>query len=129
MKTSSGKAKGRRLQQWVARKIGEATGYPVGTDKEIESRPMGQSGPDIRLMGEVRKDFPFSVEAKNCEKWDVHAWKDQAMHNTEPEMDWMIIAKRNNGKPVLFMDAETWFEYWKDYLKMCANLHLNPGRD
>ncbi len=128
MKTKSGKAKGRRLQQWVANEIGKVTGYPVGKDKDIESRQMGQSGPDVRLMGEVRKDFPFNVECKNQENWSPHEWIEQAKQNQEPEMDWMLIAKRNNGKPVLFMDAETWFEYWEDYINRCGDSMMWPGK-
>jgi hypothetical protein len=129
MKTSSCKAKGRRLQQWVGRQIAKATGYEFGKDKPIASREMGQNGMDIRLVGEVREDFPFAVECKNQENWAIHDWIEQAKQSQEPDMDWMLIAKRNNGKPVLFMDAETWFEYWVDYLRLCSITFENPAKE
>jgi len=62
MKTSSCKAKGRRLQQLVAQKISEAIGLPCGKDQPIESRPMSGGGVDIRLDREALKLFPYSVE-------------------------------------------------------------------
>ena len=110
MDTKTKKAKGRRLQQWVARQIARVTGFECGKDKPICSREMGQSGVDIRMESQVWKVFPYSVECKNCEKWDVHGWIKQARENQMPGTDWIVIAKRNNRRPVLFMDAETWFD-------------------
>ena len=68
MKTSSCKSKGRRLQQWVAQKISDLIELPWGPDEQVASREMGQSGPDIRLIGDARHLFPWSVEAKNQER-------------------------------------------------------------
>ena len=62
---ASRKAKGRRLQQWVAKEISKITGFECGTDCEIESRPMGQNGPDIRLEKKVLEIFPYSIECKS----------------------------------------------------------------
>ena len=64
MKTSSCKAKGRQLQDWVAQKISELLNIPCGKDEAICGREMGQDGVDIRLIGEARVRFPFSVECK-----------------------------------------------------------------
>jgi len=58
----SGKAKGRRLQQWFAKQIAELTGFEYGKDCDIESRPMGQSGIDIRMSKQVLEIFPYSPE-------------------------------------------------------------------
>ena len=71
MKSSSAKAKGRRLQQWVCQQIASVTGLPFGKDMTIASREMGQSGTDVRLVGEARDAFPFSIECKNQETWTV----------------------------------------------------------
>ena len=51
MKTSSAKAKGRKLQQWFANLLIES----LGLDQEdIESRPMGSQGEDIILGKQSR---------------------------------------------------------------------------
>ena len=55
IKTSSAKAKGRSLQQWVCQKISDLLNIPWGKDELIASREMGQSGVDIRLIGEAQE--------------------------------------------------------------------------
>jgi hypothetical protein len=106
VKTSSAKAKGRRHQQDVARKIGDAIGCEVGPDEEVASREMSQDGTDIRLVGRARELFPFSVECKNCERWSLHEWVSQAISNQVDGTDWLVVAKRNRSKPVAIMDFE-----------------------
>lgn len=49
MKTKSGKAKGRRLQDWVAQRISDITELGWGKDMDITPREMGQTGTDVRL--------------------------------------------------------------------------------
>lgn len=109
MKPSSAKAKGRMLQQWVGQKISTVTGRPFGADEEIASREMGQSGTDIRLIGEAKRLFPFSVECKNQQSWSVHTWAAQARKNCTEEMPWLLFAKRNHMEPVVVMDARVFF--------------------
>jgi len=81
MKPGSAKAKGRSLQRWVCKKIAELTGFEWGKDRPIESRPMGQSGADVRLESQVLDIFPFSVECKFQERWSVPKWIAQAKAN------------------------------------------------
>jgi len=106
MKTKSAKAKGRRLQQWVADRIALATGLESGKDKMIASREMGQAGTDVRLVGDAAKRFPFSIECKCQETWSVHKWIKQAKSNMFLGMPWLVFCKRNNEKPVVIMDAD-----------------------
>ena len=109
---SSGKDKGRRLQQWVCRRISDLTGYEWGSsgdDKPIESRPMGQSGCDVRMESHVQALFPFSVECKYQESWAVPAWIKQAKENQKEGTDWLLIAKKNHEVPVVIMDADKFF--------------------
>ena len=47
MKTSSAKAKGRKLQQWVVEKLVAILAFDP---EDLESRPMGSSGEDV-IMG------------------------------------------------------------------------------
>ena len=85
MKTSSAKAKGRKLQQWFANLLIES----LGLDQEdIESRPMGSQGEDIILGKQSRQIFPYSVECKNQEKLNIWSSLEQA--------------ETNSGKPVSY---------------------------
>jgi hypothetical protein len=108
--TSSAKAKGRNLQQWTCKKISELLDMPWGKDECIASREMGQSGVDVRLVGEAKNKFPFCVECKWQESWSIPAWIQQAKSNQEEGMDWLLIVKRNRNEPVVVMDADRFFE-------------------
>lgn len=102
LKTSSAKAKGRKLQQWFANLLVEK----LGVDSEdLESRPMGSQGEDIIMGKQTREVFPYSVECKNQEA--VNVWKayEQATENCkgyEP----LVVIKRNRTKPLVLVDAE-----------------------
>lgn len=108
----SAKAKGRELQKWVCNKISLSTGFPWGKDQPIESRPMGQSGVDVRMESKVLKTFPFSVECKWQESWSIPAWVKQAELNQLPNTDWLLVVKRSRQKPVIIMDAELFFQLY-----------------
>ena len=109
MKTSSAKAKGRRLQNWVGEKASKLTGLPCGPDCPIEPRQMGQNGVDIRLDREARSAFPWSVECKNQETWSIGSWIDQAQTNTYEGTDWLLVLSKNRTQPVVVLDAEVFF--------------------
>ncbi len=102
MKTSSAKAKGRKLQQWFANLLVEKLNLDA---EDLESRPMGSQGEDIILGKQSRQIFPYSVECKNQEA--VNVWKayEQASENCkgyEP----VVVIKRNRTKPLVLVDAE-----------------------
>lgn len=113
IKVSSAKAKGRNLQKWVCEKISQLTGYPTGKDQPIESRPMGQSGTDVRMERCVKKLFPYSVECKAQESWSIPKWIKQAQQNKEKGTDWLLVCKRSRENPIIIMDAEVFFELLK----------------
>lgn len=106
---ASAKARGRNLQKWVCRKLSDLMGIPWGKDELIASREGAAAGTDVRLIGEALTRFPFSVECKNVELWSVPKWIVQAKANQIDGTDWVLIAKRNDTKPVAIMDAETFF--------------------
>lgn len=108
--TSARKAKGRSLQQWTCQKISDLLGIPWGQDELIASREMGQSGTDIRLIGEAQERFPFSVECKHQEKWNIPAWIRQAQDNQKEGTDWLLVVKKNRAKPIIIMDADRFFD-------------------
>lgn len=71
MKTSSCKAKGRRLQQLVAKiLLGIGADHGLVAD-DIVSRGMGQNGVDVILSPAAKVIFPLAIECKNVEKLNV----------------------------------------------------------
>lgn len=115
---ASRKAKGRNLQQWVAKKISEITGLSWGKDEMIASREMAQSGTDIRLIGKAKELFPFSVECKYQESWSVPAWIQQAKDNWIKGTDWLLFIRKNRHEEIVIMDAEAFFKIYEEYLKL-----------
>jgi hypothetical protein len=114
MKTSSYKAKGRRLQQWICKQISEITGidYDQHNDQSlIHSREMGQTGTDIILRGRAQQLFPFSVECKNTESLSLYSAIDQAKSNATDKTAWMVVHKKNNSEPIVIMSWQT-FQKW-----------------
>ena len=102
MKTSSAKAKGRRLQQWFRDLLIEKLDVHP---EDIESRSMGAGGEDLIMARAARKKFPYSIECKNQES--INVWKayEQAEENSgafEP----IVVLKRNNTKPLVLVDAD-----------------------
>ena len=116
-KISSRKAKGRLLQNLIAKKISELLDIPYGKDKDIQGREMGQSGTDIKLYGKALELFRFSIECKNCEAWSVPAWIKQAQENKVDGTNWLLICKRNREQPVVVMDVDVFFELYKKILR------------
>jgi len=70
---------------------------------------MGQSGTDIRLIGEAKKAFPYAVECKNQETWSVAKWIEQAKSNQDKDTDWLLVVKKNRHEPIIIIDAEKFF--------------------
>lgn len=105
------KAKGRGFQQWVCKKISELLNIEWGYEDEklIQPRLMGQGGADVVLRGEARKRFPYQVECKRTEKWDVPGAVKQAKKYTK-EDNWLLFMKRNREDPIVVMDANKFFE-------------------
>jgi len=102
MKTSSAKAKGRKLQQWMRNLLIEKLEVHP---EDIESRSMGAGGEDLIMARAAREKFPMSIECKNQEKVNVWEAYKQAEDNSgkyEP----VVIIKRNKSKPLVVIDAE-----------------------
>ena len=111
MKTASGKAKGRKLQQIVRDKILEA--FPTLKPDDCRSTSMGASGEDIQLSPAARKLFPYSVEAKARASISVYAWYQQAKTNAPKGMEPLLVIKQNYGKPLVVIDLDTFMELVK----------------
>ena len=102
MKTSSAKAKGRRLQQWFRDLLIEKLEVHP---EDIESRSMGAGGEDLIMARAARAKFPYSIECKNQES--VNVWKsyEQAKENAG-DYEPIVVLKRNNTKPLVLVDAD-----------------------
>jgi len=76
---------------------------------------MGQRGSDVIMAPEVRSLFPFTIEAKNCKRWSVLEWIEQAKANCYPETDWLLVLKRSGRRKderteeVVVLDAKVFF--------------------
>lgn len=118
IKVRSAKNKAVKLQNWVAEQISKITGIKYGHDELIQGREMGQSGVDIKLYGIAKEKYPFSVECKNEEKWDVPSYIRQAQDNQQNGTDWQVIFTKNQYGNFVIMDAKAWFDIWEQYLNM-----------
>ena len=110
MKVQSGKAKGRRLQQWVRDLLVESLDIHP---EDIESRSMGAGGEDLIMSRAARQSFPYSIECKNQEKINVWSAYDQATENSGNYTP-IVVIKRNRSKPLVVIDAESFIDLHKD---------------
>ena len=123
---ASRKSKGRNFQKWVAEKISDLLGIPWGTDELISSRPMGQSGTDVCLIGKAKKLFKYSIEIKNQESWALPAWIKQAKSNQAKGTDWLLFIKKNRHEEIAVMSAEVFFKIQGEIIKLKEK--LNRGK-
>jgi len=111
LKNQSGKAKGRRLQQWIANEI---LNRFTGLDPDdVTSRSMGCSGEDVLLSPKARGKFPFSVEAKNTERLNLHRAYSQCVENSKDLHEPLLIVKKNHTRPLAVVDAEWFIKNWR----------------
>ena len=111
MKTASGKAKARKLQQMVRDKILEA--FPMLEPDDCKSTSMGAGGEDVQLSPAARRLFPYSVECKARASISVYAWYQQAKTNAPKGMEPLLVIKQNYGKPLVVVDLEHYMELCK----------------
>ncbi len=109
MKVQSGKAKGRRLQQWTRDVLVESLNIHP---EDIESRSMGAGGEDLIMSRAAREAFPYSVECKNQEKINIWSAYSQASENSGKYTP-IVVLKRNNVKPLVLIDAQDFIDIHK----------------
>lgn len=97
MKTSSAKAKARRLQNLLAEKLKET--FPFLDADAIRPALMGETGMDIKLSIAARKHIPYAIEAKNRETLNVWESIKQAEANATVEGLTPAIAFSRNRLP------------------------------
>tara|TARA_Y100001951_G_scaffold95187_1_gene92378 strand:- start:144 stop:491 length:348 start_codon:yes stop_codon:yes gene_type:complete len=111
MKTRSAKAKGRRLQDWLKKRLIELLGLPKDTDY-IRTAVMGEGGADVQIIGDFKLQFPYAIECKNQEKYKgVYDILDQAaLHSTFLEP--LGVIKMNGKPPLIVLNAEHFLEVY-----------------
>ena len=123
MKTSSAKAKGRKLQQWFAQLMIKTLNLH---EEDLESRPMGSQGEDIIMGRESREAFPYSIECKNQEA--VNVWKAYEQCETNCKgYEPLVVIKRNRSKPLVLVDAEHFVTLHKKQLTPLEQQALEVG--
>lgn len=118
IKVSSAKNKGRQLQYTVCEMIADKFNVKFDQNDDsglIQSRPMGQHNEDIILRGNLKEQFPFSIECKNCEKINLSDWIRQAKNNIKENTDWLLIFKKHTlgTKPLVCLDFDTFLKHFK----------------
>lgn len=99
---ASAKKKGRLFQQEVATAIRNHFNLPI---TDVCSRPMGSNGIDIMLSDRARSVFPFGVECKRSERWDLQAWWRQAKANAAAEGLYpLLVVRKNRQEPLVILD-------------------------
>ena len=107
MRPQSAKAKGRRLQQYIATELQQA--FSLQPD-DVRSTSMGANGEDVLLSSAAREKFPYSIECKNTERlnlWD--SWS-QAKANAG-EHSSLLVVHKNNSDTLCVLD-------WKVFLQL-----------
>lgn len=103
MRTSSAKAKGRRLQQWVRDRLLGAALWLEPDD--VRSTSMGASGEDVLLSPRAREVFPIAIECKNVEALNI--WKSMAQAEANAgEYTPVLFFKRNRSNTYACLPAE-----------------------
>ena len=83
------------------------------SDDDVTSRSMGCGGEDVLLSPKARAKFPFSIEAKNTERLNLHKAYSQCIENSKELHEPLLIVKKNHHRPLAVVDAEYFIRNWK----------------
>lgn len=115
MKTSSAKAKGRRLQQQIAQDIREILGL---SDNDVRSNPMGAQGVDVWLSDNALESIPFSIECKNTERLNLWAAIEQAETNRQKGTAPVVITSKNRKEPYAILPWATLIDILSEFRRL-----------
>lgn len=104
MRTSSAKAKGRRLQQQVVARL--LATFPDLDDSDVRSTAMGQNGDDVQLSARAREVIgEYSFECKNQERLSIHAAMEQCVRNAQGREP-LVVFHRNRSETYVALRFE-----------------------
>lgn len=122
MKTSSMKAKGRRLAKLVQQELLNLFNPEfLLTDKDIRITPSGVTGPDLQLSEAASDLLPYAFECKNQEKLNLRQAWEQAEANNKDGIPILIHAK-NRTNPLVTMSLQTFLQFI--HIEKTLTLHL-----
>lgn len=112
MRVQSCKAKGRRLQQEVCKKLVDISNGL--TPDDIRSTSMGAPGEDIQMSSAARQQFPWSIECKNVEKLSIWSAIEQARENKKNDEVPVVMFKKNHEETHVAMPLEYFLKIFQD---------------
>lgn len=103
MKLKSPKAKGSRLERFVAKAFRDA-----GLDKKATRMPL--SGAMEGHKSDISTSLPFTIEAKNQETWSPLAYMEQASRDADVtgKMPVVVMSKNRLADPLVMMKFSDW---------------------
>ena len=108
IKTSSAKAKGRKLQDLVRDAILHK--FPIlKKDGDVRGAVMGENGEDIKMSPRAKRLFPFSVECKARKSFVGYTWFDQAVTNAG-DLTPLLVVKADRKEPLVIMKLSDFME-------------------
>jgi hypothetical protein len=110
LRTSSRKAKGRKLQQLVRDAI--LSVFPTLTNDDVRSTGMGQSGDDILLSSKAKELFPYNVECKAQER--IKALYDFYEQACGKDLTPLLVIRTNHKQALAVMDFKHLMELIKN---------------
>lgn len=110
MKTSSAKAKGRKLLQWLKDRLLEK--FVVLEPDDLIVTSAGDTGEDLKLSPKARRFFPFTIEGKSHARLSVYKFIEQAEQHHD-EYPPLVIAKANRKEPLIIMYAQDFLDLIK----------------
>lgn len=121
MKTSSAKAKGRRLQQKVRDDLRAVAGSRLDPT-DVESTPMGVNGVDVILTKAARDLFgPLAIECKNVEKLNaIGVFQGHADKYIPQGKIPVMVHSRNHTEPRVTL-------LWSDFVRLYLSKALPPS--
>lgn len=118
MKTSSAKAKGRRLQSETRDAI--LTVAPLHED-DVKCAIMGEGGRDIHLSPRAQLVWPYSVECKNTERLNVWAALEQAKKSAGT-LTPLLVFRRNRSVPYAVVPLDKLVDVHKELEQLRARV-------
>lgn len=103
MKTSSAKAKGRRLCVGVVERL--LLAFPQLQQDDLKVTSSGATGEDICMSPLARQNFPFSIECKNQESLNIWKALEQAQNNCGAHTP-LLVFSRNRSKVYCAMELD-----------------------
>jgi len=115
MKTSSCKAKARRLQDFVVESIYKT--FNQLREGDVKPAIMGESGKDIKFSPAAEDIIPFDIECKNQEKISIWEAIKQSEENTKEGRISLLVFSRNRSKTYAVIEWEKLLELIKEKRK------------